>query len=923
MRVGSADGLKKNYQASQYHSLSIEALLTEFESSGAGLGEAQARANLATYGPNQLPKEKPEPIIVTIFHQLNNLLNYVLITAAVFSALTNHLIDLFVILLILFINTCIGLYHQLKARKIVQSLAHSFEQECVVLREGKTKKILTSELVPGDIIMLKEGEKIPADIRFISVHGVSCVESSLTGESKAVEKMIVSLPENTPLAQRINMGFAGTTLVTGEAKGLVVATGAHTQIGSIASSLQAIKEEKTLFEKRTDKLVKQMVLVTFSVSGLIFVIGLLRAMPLEDLILFVLATLISGIPEVLPTVLIVVLSIAALRMSRRKALLKKLAAIESLSTVTTIITDKTGTLTENTMSVQTIVLPDFRHISVTGTTWKPVGSFSIGTTTIDPKQDKMLWRLLTFAGFNDQADVIPGDMETDPWQNIGDPTEASRVALSRKAGFTAHDQQTHFSIVYSIPYDQNTKYRQTIVKENKTQALFLVLVGGAERIIDRSFSDQATQKKYHTIVEDFAAQAYRMQAVAVAQIDIPVEIITEITSGKSIDKKLLSLPSMNTKVELLGILAINDPIRSDVPDAVAKAQQAGVRVIMATGDHPATARAIGVATGIISLSTNAPSTTEQEFAGVLTEQEVEKMPDSLLLEKLKTITVFARMTPATKLRIASLLQKQGEVIAMTGDGTNDAPALKRADVGISMGRIGTDAAREASDLILLDDNFSTIVAAIEEGRTVFRNVRQASLFLLTTNFAEGLAMLVTMAAGFPLPLLPLQILWLNLVTDGVSGVALAAEKPQSTTLTSKPRKKTDGILSKKNLFFILGITLIMTSGTIGIFAYFMNVDIAYARTAAFLFLVFTNLFNMINLRSLDVPIFKLGLFSNRAVVVSFLLSCALVGLILYIPVLRNVFEFSTLSLGIIGLIFVASSSVFFAGEFLKRLHTID
>jgi P-type Ca2+ transporter type 2C len=903
-----------------WHSQALSSIFQSLKTSPNGLSSNQAAKIQEEHGLNELPPKKKESLVKVVVKQINNLMNYVLIAAAFFSMVTSHWVDFWVIILILVVNVAIGLYHHLKARTMVDSLADSFKAETIVVRDGKTKKIEIRELVPGDIVYIKNGDRFPADIRFIETHDVSAVESSLTGESKAVIKHTGEVPEDAPLAERSNMGYAGTVQVSGEAHGLVVATGTETEIGSIATSISLIKEKKTLFERRTDLLVKQMVTITFTVSGLIFVLGWLRNMPLEDLILFVLATLISGIPEALPTILIVVLSVAALRMSKRRALLKRLAAIESLSTVTTIITDKTGTLTENTMSVKTVILPDLTKIDVTGTTWEPVGGFLLhhqntdGSATkkpFDVSDNEQFMTLAEFAGFNDQADVFLDD--SDHWENIGDPTEASRVVFSRKAGIKPDEQAKRFTILHSIPYDQDTKYRQNIVRNNETKEVFLVLVGGAEKIVERATAAKSKIDTFQDIVTNFAGKAFRMQAVAYTPLELSETQQAGLESNSISTKELLQLPTMQQKVTLLGILAIQDPIRADVPDAVKKALKAGVRVIMATGDHPATARAIGIETGILTDPNNE----------VLTDQDVTKLSDAQLLEKLKTVTVFARMTPGSKLRIATLLQHQGEVIAMTGDGTNDAPALKKADVGISMGRIGTDAAREASDLIILDDNFATILAAIEEGRTVFRNVRQTSLFLLTTNFAEGMAMLVTMALGFALPLLPLQLLWLNLVTDGISGIALATERPQRTTLESPPRKKTDGVLSKKNLIFILTIASIMTGGTIGIFWWYMGTDLDFARTAAFVFLVFTNLFNMINLRSLDLPISEIGFFSNRGVTFSFALSCFLVGVILFVPFLREIFSFSYISPLMIGVLFVLSSVIFFAGELLKKAHTID
>lgn len=850
-----------------------------------------------------------------LFKQLNNLLNYVLIAAAIVSVITAHWIDFWVILIILTVNTSIGAYHQIKSRKIVSSLADSFEDSCLVIRDGRKQKITASLLVPGDVLILSDGDKFPADVRFFEANSVEAVESSLTGESKSVEKDTEAVAEEAPLAERSSMGFAGTVMVRGEARAYVVETGINTQIGQIAHSIQEMKESKTLFERRTDKLVKQMVTITAIMSTSIFVIGWLRGIEFGELILFVLAMLISGIPEGLPTVLIIVLSIAALRMSRRKALLKKLSAIESLSSVTTIITDKTGTLTQNIMSINTLLLSDGRRVSITGTTWEPVGEFSIEDNQVDPKSDPVLNKLLLYNGLNQQAEVTEGKHG---FENLGDPTEASRVVLSLKAGYKKEDLEKDYELLESLPYDQATKYRQGLLKRRGEGKRLLVVVGGAEKVLARCEQiyttngikplDSKLRKKFEDEIESQAAAAYRMQALG--YLDLP--------SGKQSESELER--SKNGPLILLGVFSVHDPVRADVPKAVAKAQEAGIRVIMATGDHPLTALSIGKQTGIANIKYEGGET---KTSAALTDLDMEKMSDQELLKHLETTTIFARMTPAAKLRLASLLQDQGHVIAMTGDGTNDAPALKSADVGIAMGQIGTDAAREAADLVLLDDNFKTIVAAIEEGRTVFRNVRQTSLYLLTTNFAESAMMLIAVSLGMALPLLPLQILWLNLVTDGVAGWGLATEKPQKTTLTSPPRKKRDGILSRKNLIFILLIAATMVAITLGLFAWWMSSDLDYARTVAFTFMVFSQLFNMINLRSLDLPITEIGFFSNRSVNLAFAISVGLLLLITQVPSLTQIFRFAPISLPMIAAMFGLSSIIFFAGEGLKRAHTID
>jgi P-type Ca2+ transporter type 2C len=878
------------------------------------LNSTQAREKLQKYGPNVLPEKQTESIYKAIFSQANNLLNYVLIAAVIFSALSSHWVDFWVILIILILNTAISTYHHIKARKVVDSLSQGFKEDALVLRDGKFVKLPAEKLVPGDVVNLRDGDKFPADIRFIQANGVSCAEASLTGESTSVVKNILILAENTPLAYQANMGFKGTIMLTGEAQAVVVATGSETQIGKIAVDLKNIKEEKTLFEKRTERLIKQMVLVTAITSLTILTLGYFRGIETGELVLFVLAALISGIPEGLPTVLMVVLSIAAFRMSRRKAILKKLKAIESLSSVTTIITDKTGTLTENTMNVGIIKLADGMEVKVSGTGWKPEGDFLIDGRKIQPLNYPVLKKLLEMSGFNDQADVVKTKTG---YESIGDPTEASRIVMSRKAKVTPQYLAQKYLLVTSTPYDQQTKYRQNIVKDTKKNVYYLVVVGGAENVVKRcnrklvggEEEDFRALKLDNELdlIKNYAGQAYRMQAVAYSELDSKTagQIEKKQFASEKLNDILISIPLV-----YLGSLAINDPVRADVPSAVASAQKAGIRVVMATGDHPDTAKAVGQICGI------------DQHGRVLTESEIENIGDEELLEKLQTVRIFARMTPSGKKRIADLLQTSGELIAMTGDGTNDAPALKSADVGIAMGEIGTDAAREASDLIILDDNFATIISAIEEGRTVFRNVRQTSLYLLTTNFAEDLLLVFALVLKMPLPLLPLQILWLNLVTDGVSGVSLATEKPQATTLTSPPRKRTEGILGRKNLIFIGVVAFVMMVLSLGIFTWGLRVNEDYARTVAFTFLVFCQLFNMINLRSLDLPISEIGFFSNKAINISFIISTGLLFVILYIPFLRDIFRFAAIDLMVVLVLFALSFLIFVTGEVLKRAKLI-
>jgi len=641
---------------------------------------------------------------------------------------------------------------------------------------------------------------------------------------------------------------------------------------------------------------------------IVFLVGFFaRGFEFSEIFIFTIASLVAGIPEGLPAVLIIVLAIGAHRMAKRNAIIRTLPATETLGVATVIATDKTGTLTQNTMNVEKIILPGEDEITVSGKGWKPSGDFSQKDNIIAPLENSRLSKLLHIACVCNNARIVKE--EDEKYKIIGDPTEAALVALAEKAGLKKEELLEKEKRIDDLPFNPELKYRASLsvlVKEDRKKEIYVI--GAPEAVLAHSSftlwekgEKKITQEERQEIlsgIQGLAKKAMRVLGLAYKITPVSTDNLTE---------------DLVNDLVLVGVVGMLDPPRPQVKEAIAKARKAGIRVIMKTGDHKDTAVAVAKEIGMIG------EKTKSKRPEVLTEQELLKLSEEEFDETIKHISVFARLSPVMKLRIVEVLQKQGHIVAMTGDGVNDAPALKRADIGIAMGIIGTDVARESSSIVLADDNFSSIVNAIEEGRTVFTNTRQASSFLITTNFAESTSIITTMLLGLPLPLLPTQLLWLNLVTDGVTDVALAAEPSHEDVLEEPPRKAKENILSKEIIPFILIMAGIMVIFTLIIFNAYLPSGIEKARTGAFTVMAFTQLFNVLNMRSLKRSIFKIGLFSNKFIVASLIASVFLLAMVLYVPFFQGVFQFVHLGLLEILTIIIFSSSVLWLGELYKYL----
>ncbi len=885
-----------------FYLLSPRETLNDIKSDESGLSESEAKSRLDDYGFNEITEKESSRPIYIFLKQFDSVLIYILIVAAVIGWFYGKTIDVYVILFVILINSIVGFIQEYRAEKAIQSLKKIIVPTAKVYRSGVMFKIDAKYLVPGDVIFLEEGDKIPVDARIIDCRNFKTVESALTGESTPITKDSLKIKKEVTIADRNNMVWMGTFVVAGHARAVVVASGNETTFGTIAKDIGNIQRRRSPFELKVDLLAKQMAVIAVVGTFLIFIVGYVyKGIEFEEILFFTIASLVSGIPEGLPAILIIVLAIGARRMASRNAIMRRLPSTETLGVSTVICTDKTGTLTQNTMNVRSIILSD-NTIDVTGNGWDSIGDFVLSETKISPLEHTSLAKLLHISCLCNNARLFKE--EGGEYRVIGDPTEAALVVLSQKSGLNKDILEE--KKIEDESFSSELRYRASLI--SRKDNLELYIVGSPEVLLDKAkyfLDDKGEHILTGTKKKEFLSKTNRLTSRSMRTIALGYRSVKK--NQKTISDDLVS------DIVFVGVVGIIDPPRPEARESVLKAKQAGIRVIMTTGDHKGTGLAIAKEVGIIDEKDN----------DALTESELLCMSQDQFSRAIKRVNVFARLTPNMKLRIAEELQSQGHIVAMTGDGVNDAPALKKADIGIAMGISGTDVAREASEIILTDDNFRSIVSAIEEGRIVFNNTRQASSFLVTTNFAEAVTLISSLILFTQLPLLPTQILWLNLVTDGFAGLALAAEPGHGDVLKDPPKKKTENILSRETIPFVLIMVFVMAVLTLGFFGYHLSIDqdIEKARTAAFATMAFTQLFNVLNMRSMRRSIFKIGLFSNPYVVWALILSVGLQLLAMYF--LYPVFHLVHLNLFELALIIIGSSFVLWMGELYKYLRYKD
>lgn len=894
----------------KWHALSPEEALEILGSSKKGLSAEEAKRRLEIYGYNELEEKRKKTVWGTFVEQFKSFLVAILLFAILFSIIMEDFIDAGAIASILIINAVLGTVQEYRAEKSLEALKRLAAPKAKVIREGLETVVPAKELVPGDLVVLRVGDKVPADCRLVESYNLRCDEAILTGESVPVEKdPTVVLDEATPLPERRNMAYSSTTITYGHGIGVVVSTGMNTEVGKIAEMLRGEEEGTTPLQERLDRFGKKLGVIILLLCAIVAVSEIIEYGGLHDLKVFENAILtsislaVSAVPEGLPAVVTVTLAMGMRRMARRNAIVRKLAAVETLGSATVICSDKTGTITRNEMTVREVWIYD-KTIEVTGEGYKPQGKFILrsmdSSEEIFPKDFQGLSLLLKTGVLCNDASLVytEGELHTS-----GDPTELALVVLGAKAGMLKERLEEEEPRVDEIPFDSARKMMTTIHKSPETLVAYSkgapeALLKVCDRmLVNGKIMELSDDKKAEILsnVEDMAKRAMRVLALAYKEV-------YEGYNKEEIENGMI----------FLGIVGMIDPPRAEVKDAVKLAKQAGLRIIMVTGDHKLTAEAIAKEVGII----------EGDNPKVITGEELESMTDDELDKAIEEVTVFARVSPKHKLRIVDSLKRRDHIVAMTGDGVNDAPSVKRADIGIAMGIRGSDVTKEAADMVLADDNFATIVAAIEEGRTIYENIRKFIRLLLSANWDEIGVVFIAALAKLPVPFLPIQILWINLVTDGLPALALGMDPPDPDVMKKPPRDPKEEIYH--GIFeFILVAAIIAAAGSLVPFYYILKStgDVSLARTVAFTVAVFFEMFLSFNCRSPEHYIFasRKRLLANKplflAVVASFLLQLT----VIYVPFLQMVFETASLGIREWLIVMVASSGgLFLYPKLFKR-----
>ena len=892
-----------------YHSIESSEAIEKLQSSEDGLGKDEVKQRRKELGRNVLPEKGSASILKLILKQFKDFLVLILFIAAVISYFTGHMVDVYVIIGVILVNAAIGFFQEYKAEKSIQALKKLIKHSATVLRGGEKKVVEAPELVPGDIIFLDEGKSVPADARLIEVKNFTVNESSLTGESIPVGKEAKALDEDTNLADRKNMIYKGTHVTRGSCKAVVTATGKETELGKIAESLQEQEDKESEFRKKTRQLAKIMAGIAIFTSLLVFSVGyFLRDFAFNDILLVTIASLVSAIPEGLPAVLSIVLAIGANRMAKKNAIIREFTATETAGSLNVILTDKTGTITQSVLTVKKLFVPGEKELDVTGTGYNPEGKIKQEDKSIeDLSENAKLGKMALISHFCHDAS-LQKKKEGEP-EVSGDPTEVSLLVFSRKTKLKEEGKYDDIEKIDDLPFNAKQKFRASLISYPDKQKELLV-VGAPEKLLDLSteiISPDGSEKLKEDDREMVMEQIDTMTKQALRVIACGYRQMSEDTEVADADEV--------KDIVFTGLFGIIDPARPEVAEAVERCNSAGIRVVMVTGDHKQTAAAIAREVGIIDSREGS-----EECPAVLSEDELD-VDDETFEKYTSCVNVFARVSPQSKLRIAKSLQEKKHLIGMTGDGVNDAPALKTADVGIAMGQRGTDVAQDASQIVLSDDNFASIVNAVKEGRIVFRNVRLTSFFLVTTNFASALTLVTAIAAGFTYPLLPTQILWINLVTDGIMDISLATEPDHGDIMDQKPQKKGAPILNKQIFPYLFIIVPVMVGLALLVFNHYYDQGIEKARTGVFLVVAMTQVFNAYNLRSLRQSAFKIGFFKNKWVIIAFFASIILQLAAIKLPFMQDIFHFRDIEWIDIVVITALSSLVFIFGELFKFIRS--
>lgn len=858
----------------KWYQLSTEEVLKKCRTRLEGLTEFEVEERRKEFGPNKLPEETGISRLKILLHQFMSPLIYILIVAAIVTALLGEYIDTGVIVAVVILNAIVGYFQEYKAETSVRALKNMVVSRARVLREGREREIPSEEIVPGDIVFLASGAKVPADLRLFDVNELRVEEAALTGESVPVEKTVEPIFEEHLIAgDQTNMVFMGTAVVNGRARGVAVETGSKTVIGGIARDVQGLSVTETPLQKKIVKFAQYIGLLVLGSAMTIMILGFFLGMTLVELFTTAVAASVATVPEGLPIVVTVTMAIGLNRMAKRNSIIRKLHAVETLGSTTIICSDKTGTLTKNEMTVKAVY--DGCHaFEVTGSGYDPEGEILHDWEPTDMDSMKDLHSLLRIGLLCNESRLIEenGRIRID-----GDPTEGALIVSAMKAGFDYEKEEKQYPREAIIPFESDRGFMATLNRKDNSMVVFLK--GAPEKVLDMCShipsGEVIDRKKIMDTADRFAEDGLRV--LAMAYRDVKTD---EVTSSFTHD-------FLGNNLIFAGLQGMMDPPRPEAAEAIKGCREAGIRVAMITGDHAITASAIGRMMGLAQSKTPA-----------ITGKELEKMTDDELFDRVQKTSVYARVSPGHKLRIVQQYMKHGEIVAVTGDGVNDAPALKAAHIGAAMGKSGTDVAREAADMVIVDDNFASIFHAVEEGRIVFDNIRKVTLFLIPTGFAAIFSILVSMILEIPIPYVAAQLLWINLVTNGLQDVALAFEPGEKDIVKRKPRDPKDGIMSRLMLERSVVAGVIIAAGVIYNFysALSDGASLEHARTIAMTTMVLFQFFQAWNSRSESRSVFQINPLSNPFLFYSMVAAFLAQITVIYVPALQWVFRTEALTL---------------------------
>jgi magnesium-transporting ATPase (P-type) len=894
---------KRELRETPWHTRPVEEAIEELATDpDNGLSKDDAEKRLERYGPNAIESGEVDPWWKILLRQFLDPLIYILILAVLVTLYFQDYIDSAVIFAAVLINGTIGFIQEYRAQKAITSLARMSAPKAHLLRAGRRVEVPTDEVVPGDIVRLRSGARVPADVRLLRAQDLRVDESALTGESEAVRKQADPIEDERAVpGDQLSMAFAGTSVTRGRGLGVVVHTGEASQLGRIAKRTREVGKVRTPIQEKMDHLGKLIGVGILLLAGVVAVVGFLQGMTRHEIVQTAVAMAVGAVPEALPVVLTVALAVGVRRMAGRNAIIRTLPSVETLGSTTVIGSDKTGTLTSNQMTVRAIVAGSHRY-EVSGSGYSTEGEIQLadglgeGEDEAGPASDEALRMTLLAGLLANETESIPGAGE----EPRGDPTELAVLVAAVKGGLDLDETRADHEQLDVIPFESERQYMATLNAMEDGACIFMK--GAPEAVIERCSSRLLPDGEESELDADaakeaahqLAAEGYRVLGMAFRRVD----------------HDRFDEDEVGSELVFAGFQGMEDPLRPEAKDAVDATRGAGIRVIMLTGDHADTAKAIG---GQLGLTENGAEATEG--------RDLDDLSDEELDEVVREVNVFARVSPEHKLRLVERLKAQGHVVAVTGDGVNDAPALQAAHLGVAMGQAGTDVAREASDMILTDDNFASITSAVEEGRLVFANIRKVTYFLLSTGLAIVFTILFSLFAGWPLPYLAAQVLWINLVTNGLQDVALAFEKGEPGMLDEPPRDPGEGVVNREVLVRLAWVSVLITTATMAVFYWMLQQDVSMevARSVAMTQMVMFQFFHVFNSRSLRRSVFRVPLSANPFLAVS--LSVAILAHIgaLHLPFMQLIFDTTPLSLGQWALVVSVGSLVVVAAEIDKAL----